>query len=861
MALSPMMQQYATIKEKYKDSILLYRLGDFYEMFFDDAVTASRVLELTLTGRDCGLSERAPMCGVPYHAVDSYVAKLIDSGYKVAICEQITKPGDQKGIVERKIVREITPGTKIDEEMLVDNRNNYLMSVCFDDGKAGVSWVDISTGELNHVQFDAQVQLHLNELLSRVAPSEIICNGEMMNKAADLSIVKFGGVCPFTLYDETAFTYENALESIKNNMKEWKSVADRKLCVCSAGALFTYLVATQKRTLSYLSRSELDSETDCLGIDSNARKTLELVPAVGEKSKVNLYAFMNHTSTNMGARLLRKWIEKPSGNYDEINLRLDAIGYFCENRDVADKITEGLKEVRDVERFATRASYGNMSPKDCRAMGDSLYALSEKVMPLVSACENTYIRNIAGGISDFTDLAALIRAAIDPSPAAILREGGVINDGFDAELDSYRTVQRDSKTVLKRMEEAEKEQTGIKNLRIAYNRVFGYYIEVSKTQTELVPFRYVRRQTVANGERYVTEELKDLESKILNAEEYAKTREQQLFDGIVSKIKERVEDVLASAKNVAALDCVLSLFVTSRARGYVRPEIGRNVTELKITEGRHPVVEDLLGFDSFVPNDTLLNDTTDRIMLITGPNMAGKSVYMRQVALIVIMAHIGCYVPAKAARICPVDKIFTRVGASDDLSTGRSTFMVEMSEVSSILDSATPNSLILLDEIGRGTSTFDGLSIAWSIIDYLTTTLKAKTLFSTHYYELTELEGVNDGLKNYKMTVREFKGSIIFVRKLMRGSANRSFGIEVAGLAGLPDEILTKAKELLKKLEKSDVARKEKEQANYQLSIFSDNSNREIISIIRDLDVENLTPRRALDVLYDLREKLDNDQN
>ncbi len=861
MALSPMMQQYINIKEKYKDTILLYRLGDFYEMFFDDAVTASRVLELTLTGRDCGLAERAPMCGVPYHAVDSYVAKLIDNGYKVAICEQTTKPGEQKGIVERKIVREITPGTKIDEEMLVDNRNNYLMSIYLEDGKVGVSWVDISTGELNHVQFDAQIQLHLNELLARVAPSEIICNGEMMNKATDLSIVKFGGVCPFTLYNESAFEYENALESVKNNMREWKSVTDRKLCVSSAGALLTYLVTTQKRTLGYLSHSELDSENDCLGIDANARKTLELVPSGGDKSRVNLYGFMNHTSTNMGARMLRKWIEKPSRDYSEINARLDAITYFCKNKAAADELVDDLKDVRDIERFATRASYGNMSPKDCRAMGDSLFALSEKVVPRAKSCENTYVRGLMKKTGDFSGLAALIRAAVSASPAAVVREGGVINDGFDKDLDGYRDIQRDSKSILKRMEETEKEQTGIKNLRIAYNRVFGYYIEVSKTQTELVPYRYIRRQTVANGERYVTEELKDLESKILNAEEYAKAREQQLFDGVVAKIKERVDDILSSAKSIAALDCVLSLWQVSCLRGYVRPEIGQDVEEIKIVEGRHPVVENLIGFDSFVPNDTLMNDKTDRIVLITGPNMAGKSVYMRQVALIIIMAHIGCYVPAKAARICPIDKIFTRVGASDDLSTGRSTFMVEMSEVSSILDNATDKSLILLDEIGRGTSTFDGLSIAWAIIDYLTATLKAKTLFSTHYHELTELEGVNDGLKNYKMTVREFKGNIIFVRKLMRGSANRSFGIEVAGLAGLPEQILTKAKEILKKLEKSDVARKEKEQSNYQLSIFSDNSNREIISIIRDLDVENLTPRKALDVLYDLREKLDNDQN
>ncbi len=714
MALSPMMRQYMSIKECYQDTILLYRLGDFYEMFFDDAVTASRVLDLTLTGRDCGLDERAPMCGVPYHAVDSYMARLIDAGYKVAICEQTTKPGEQKGIVERKIVREVTPGTKIDEDMLVDNKNNYLMSVYVDGERAGASWADISTGELNHVQFDAQLQLHLNELLARVSPSEIICNAAAFNKSVDLSLVKFGGVCPFTRYDEDAFEYETALSTVKANMRDWTSVADKRLCVCSAGALFKYLVTTQKRALSYISRSTLDAE-DCLGIDSNARRTLELVPQSGEKNKVNLYSFMNKTVTSMGARLLRKIIEKPSRDYDEINLRLDAIDFFNANKSTAIKIREALSGVRDIERFAARASYGNMSPKDCRAMGDSLYALSEIVMPIAKECDDAYVKRVASGILDFTSLAELVRTAVNPSPAAVVREGGVINDGFDEELDSYRAVQRDSKGILKKMEDDEKLETGIKNLRIAYNRVFGYYIEVSKTQTDLVPYRYVRRQTVANGERYVTEELKELESKILNSEELSKQREQTLFDEIVERIKTRVDDILASAKNVAMLDCLLSMWEVSQTRGYVRPEIGVDVNELKIVEGRHCIVEKLIGADSFVPNDTLLNSDSDRIMLITGPNMAGKSVYMRQVALITIMAHLGCFVPAKSARICPIDKIFTRVGASDDLSTGRSTFMVEMSEVSNILENATPNSLILLDEIGRGTSTFDGLSIAWSI--------------------------------------------------------------------------------------------------------------------------------------------------
>ncbi len=863
MALSPMMQQYMQIKDRYKDTLVFYRLGDFYEMFFDDAIVASRELELTLTGRDCGLEERAPMCGVPFHAVEGYVAKLLEKGYKVAICEQTTKPGEQKGIVERNIVREITPGTKIDSEMLVDNVNNYLMSLYAEGNGVGASWVDISTGEFNHAQFDAQAALHLNELLSRVAPSEIICNAEMLKKSVDLSLVKFGGVCPFSLFDETAYDFDNAYKVVKNDLKDRKSLEGKRLCICAAGALLEYLERTQKRTLKHISKSEQENVEDFMGIDGNARKTLELTSSMGEgNGRGSLYKFLNRTSTAMGARLLRKWIEKPSRNMDEINSRLDAVSYLISDAGFLNALKGDLGGIYDLERIVSRASYGNISPKDCRCLGDSLVALEKTAKTCAEHRENPMINDLIGNFGDFNELAALLCSAIDPTPASLVRDGGVIADGFDKELDEYRNLHSNSKVTLKKIEEFEKNETGIKNLKISYNRVFGYYIEVPKSQLGLVPYRYVRRQTIASGERFITEELKDIESKILNAEEYAKNREVQIFEAIIKKINERVDDILSVAKKVAYLDCLVShATVATENVGYVRPVIGNDATEIRITEGRHCVVEKLLGAEKFVPNDTLLDSDENRTMLITGPNMAGKSIYMRQVAIIVILAHIGCFVPAKKAEICPVDKIFTRVGATDDLSTGRSTFMVEMSEVANILDNATDKSLLLLDEIGRGTATFDGLSIAWAIIDYLSANIKAKTLFSTHYHELTELEGVYPGLKNYKMTVREFHGSIIFMRKLMRGSANKSFGIEVAGLAGLPEAVLKKAKELLKKLESSDIARKEHENNNYQLSIFSNNSNNEILSILKDVDVDELTPRKAFDIICDIKEKLDNDRN
>lgn len=860
MGLSPMMQQYFKIKDKYPNTIIFYRLGDFYEMFFDDAITASRELELTLTGRDCGLEERAPMCGVPYHAAESYVAKLIEKGYRVAICEQVTKPGEQKGIVTREVIREITAGTKIDGEMLVDDTNNYLMSVFMSGNAVGVSWVDISTGEFNHTQFDAQVALHLNELISRVNPSEIICNAEMLAQSVNLSVVKFGGVCPFSAYDEEQFSYEIALDNVKGNLKDYKSMANKSLCICSAGALLAYIKSTQKRSLKNIFETSDDNDKKYVSIDTSARKTLELTSQMNGDKRGSLYWFMNHTQTPMGARLLRKWMEMPSLDFEEIKQRQNAVTFLYANSEFSKQLHGIMGQIRDIERIVARAAYGNINPKECRALGDSLSAVV-RVTEMLKAADDTMLHQLLASISDFSELSNLLCCALVESPPVHTRDGGIIATGFDAQLDEYRSLKDNSHARIKEMAEHEKEVTGIKNLKISYNRVFGYYIEVPKAQTDLAPYRYVRRQTVANGERYVTDDLKNLESDIFNAEDNARARELALLEKLIEKIRDRVEDVVNTAKSIAYLDCLLSLECVAENDGYVKPEVDAESKEIKIVEGRHCVVEKLLKNESFVPNDTALDSSDSRTMLITGPNMAGKSIYMRQVAIIVIMAFMGSYVPAKSAKIGFVDKIFTRVGASDDLSTGRSTFMVEMSEVSNILENATDNSLLLLDEIGRGTATFDGLSIAWAIIEYLTKNLKAKTLFSTHYHELTELEGVYEGLKNYKMTVREYKGNIIFMRKLMRGSANRSFGIEVAGLAGLPQEVLIKAKELLKKLESSDIARKERENTNYQLSIFSDNSNSEVIAILKEIDLEDLSPRKALDILYDLKEKLINDRN
>lgn len=856
MALAPMMKQYLQVKEQYKDAILMYRLGDFYECFFDDAITVSKELDLVLTGRDSGLAERAPMCGVPYHAADNYIAKLIEKGYKVAICEQMTPPG-QKGLIERKVVRVITPGTLVDSSMLNDETNNYLACVALVDGEIGFAWTDISTGEFNHIAMSAKMNVKLNELLARIHPSEIICNEEMLGESVNLSLVKFGGVCPFTLYNEVAFNYENACKVIlqKFGKENFKEIDKSKVCTCAVGALLSYLEETQKRNLINIKNSVREEMTGTMSIDGAARKTLELVEnAANGKKRGSLLWVIDKTCTKMGARKLRSWVEMPSTDETEINERLDAVEELYNNVEKRVAAEEQLKIVADIERICGRLSFGNIAPRDCLALGQSIVDFPI-LKNIISDLKSQMFKKINNSIYDLSELGELILRAISDKPSTFIRDGGVIADGFNEKLDEYRGYATHAKAILEKMEANEKALTGIKGLRISFNKVFGYYIEVPKGQVGLVPYRYVRKQTTVNTERYITDELKELETKVLNADEMAIKLENEIYDKLLEKIKEYFEEISCSAKAIAVFDCLLSNALTARENGYVKPIIDSSIKEIKISQGRHPIVEKLLKGESFVPNDTFLDDDGN-IMLITGPNMAGKSVYMKQVALIVILAHIGSFVPAAMARMPVVDKLFTRVGASDDLGTGRSTFMVEMSEVAYILENVTDNSLILLDEIGRGTSTYDGLSIAWAIIEFISQGYKAKTLFSTHYHELTELEGIVKGVKNYKLTLKEINGNIVFLRKLMRGSANRSFGIEVAGLSGLPDFVLERAKQILKSLEKSDILHKDAKLADGQLSLFNNiNNNAEINAILSELDIDNISPRHALDVLADLKEK------
>ena len=854
MALSPMMAQYLNIKENNPGCLLLFRLGDFYELFFDDAITASKELDLVLTGRDCGLNERAPMCGVPFHAVDGYIAKLVEKGYKVAICEQLNNP--KKGIATREIVRVITPGTVMESDMLTADANNYLLSVCLEDGKAGVCWADISTGEFNRMTIDAAIAIKLNDLLLRIKPSEIICNGEMKMLSRNLSAVKYGGLCEFQQIDETEFNIDNAREIIPAMCKDSANILkEETVCVKACGALLRYVRQTQKRDLKYIHSNENDEKT--MTIDSIALSTLEITAPANGKKQGSLYSAVNKTLTGMGARLLVKRLTAPSTDVQTINLRLDGTEELVNDKILRGEVADALSGIFDIERISTRIAYGNITPKECVALANSLDKLPI-LKKAISSCKSEIITALRNTLDTLTDIADELHSAIKSDPSTFIRDGGVINDGYNKELDEYRSASKNSKAILAEIEAKEKERTGIKNMRVGYNSVFGYYIEVSKSQTGLVPYEYVRKQTTANAERYITEELKQIEDKILHAEERALAIEAELYSALIKKLSAFCDRMLATAFIVANIDVLYSSAEVASKYRYTKPVVTDENRNINIKEGRHVTVE-RIGTETFVPNDTFLNDNDSRTMIITGPNMAGKSVYMRQVALIVILAQAGFFVPADKAEIGIVDRIFTRVGASDDLHTGRSTFMVEMSEVAHILENATDNSLILLDEVGRGTATYDGLSIAWSIIEYLSEKFKAKTLFSTHYHELTDLEGVVDGVKNYKMTVRELNGNIIFMRKLMRGSANRSFGIEVAGLSGLPKKVIDGAKLHLKKLEKLNVAR-QNDSAYQQISLFNADKTNEILKILEEINMDDISPRNAYDILTDLKEKAEGEK-
>ena len=861
MSLSPMMTQYKRIKRDYPDTILMFRLGDFYEMFFEDAETASRELDLTLTGRACGMKERAPMCGVPYHAVQAYISKLLKKGYKVAICEQMQDPAEVKGIVDRDVTRIITGGTITDTESLSGDKNNFLMSLYLDEKGVGAVWTDISTAETYNHFIPSPVKVKLNDLLLRVKPAEIIGNSKMLEESVELSAVKYGSVCNISQYDDAMYDYETAKRTLTGIVeeRELKNLCKLPQCVCAEGALVAYVRHNQFRNDVNIGSAENYESDLYMDIDANTAKTLELTESQSRKRGTTLRDVINKTLTPMGDRLLQKQLLRPLCSKPEIDKRLDAVDTLFRNTILREGLRTQLASIKDIVRISANLALGDIKPKDVIALNVSFHALPA-IKTALNAIENGLLCELNSGIDTLSDMSELIDNAVYVPDTVEKdkekdREFYIIKQGYDKQLDEYRSIEKNSKQIIAEMEASERERTKIKNLRISYNRLFGYFIEVPRQFDSMTPEDYVRRQTVANAERYTTDALKELEYKVLNAADLAEKREKALYSQILATLRKKCDRINSLGKAIAELDCLVSLATVAKQNGYCRPEISVD-GEIIITEGRHPVAELLPSEEIFVPNGTVLNKTDSRIMLITGPNMAGKSLYMRQVALITVLAHIGSFVPAKSAKIGLVDKIFTRVGASDDISTGRSTFMVEMSEVSTILENATDSSLVLLDEIGRGTSTYDGLSIAWAVIEYMSSHSAAKVLFSTHFHELTELEGEIDGLKNYKFTAKEIDGGIRFIRKIMRGSANKSFGIEVSALAGLPPSVLDRAKQLLSRLVNADIAHKASE--TRQISMF-DNAMQydEVIRILKDTDINNITPRHALDIICDLKEKID----
>ena len=860
MALSQMMQHYLSMKEKYKDCVLFYRLGDFYEMFFDDAVKVSGLLDLTLTGRDCGLEERAPMCGIPYHAADMYIGKLVALGEKVAICDQLSDPKEAgRGLVERDVVRIVSAGTLIDEDMLEEGRNNYIACLFkWTDGVA-VAWTDITTGEFLVQEFVGETAIDdvLGQLV-KLSVAEVICNEETLLAVKNRKELKHNLLPAFSCYMPWAFNVkhaeENLLEQLKSRSLSAYGLAAKENMIAAAGALIEYLRETQKHALANISSIKVINRDKFMVIDSTAARNLELTRNNSENKKYgSLLWVLDKTKTGMGTRLLNRIVLSPLKDLAEINYRQDGVEELFNASVVRMGLLETLKEIKDVERLSGKISNGNLTPRDCLALAASLSAIPSVKFQL-SGFTSAILTQINEDLPELKELTDMLMAAIDPDAPALIKDGGYIRDGFNAELDELRSIKENGKQYMQELEAREKERTGIKTLKVGYNRVFGYYIEISNSFKDKAPVEYIRKQTLTTGERFITEELKIFEEKILTSGEKALKLESQIYARIQEVLSEHIDVLKKISEALATLDVLVSFATVAKERRYVRPLMKESGTPLKITEGRHPVVE-AISKERFVPNDALLDNEENRCAIITGPNMAGKSTYMRQVALIVLMAHVGAYVPAKAAEIPLIDRIFTRVGASDNLIFDQSTFMVEMTEVATILLHATKDSLLVLDEVGRGTSTYDGLSIAWSVIEFLTKNTKAKTLFSTHYHELTELENSLDGVKNYKVTVKELNGAVVFLRKIARGGANRSFGIEVAALAGVPKEVTARAKGILKMLEKSDIAKGkirveevEEEPAARELT--------KVERILADTDVNTLSPMQALLFLEDLKEQL-----
>ncbi len=878
MALSPMMQHYVATKKEYPDCILFYRLGDFYEMFFEDAQTVSRELELTLTGKDCGLEERAPMCGVPYHAAEVYISKLIEKGYKVAICEQVEDPKKAKGMVKREVIRVVTPGTMLEGQNLDETRNNYLMCIVCTEDRFGVSIADVSTGECLVTEMDLQRKL-LDEI-HKFMPAEIICNQAFLVCGVDVEDLKGRLSIALSALDDWYFDDSSCEQTLRDHFHctslQGLGLGDFCCGTIAAGALFRYLLETQKSNLAQMTHITPYSAEKYMLLDSSTRRNLELTETLREKQKRgSLLWVLDKTGTAMGARMLRRFIEQPLIDSAEIEDRLDAVEELTRQPMIREEIREYLRPIYDMERLASRISYQSANPRDLIAFRSSLEMLPFLKQLLNSFEKSAALNRIQEDMDSLEDLCRLITDAIAEDPPLAMKEGGIIKDGYHEKVDEYRRAKNEGKEWLSQLENQEREKTGIRNLRIRYNKVFGYYLEVTNSFKNLVPDYYVRKQTLANAERYTTDRLKELEDTILGAEDRLSTLEYEIFCQVREQISGEVERIQRTARAVAALDVFASLSLVAEKNRFVRPKLNQK-GRIHIQEGRHPVVEQMIPNDMFIANDTYLDNGDHRISIITGPNMAGKSTYMRQTALIVLMAQIGSFVPAKKADIGIVDRIFTRVGASDDLASGQSTFMVEMTEVANILRNATANSLLILDEIGRGTSTFDGLSIAWAVIEYIADTriLGAKTLFATHYHELTELEGKLPGVHNYCIAVKEKGDDIVFLRKIIAGGADKSYGIQVARLAGVPEAVLARARELSDQLSDADITLSVKEFAGgkkhrtkaphydevdlSQMSLFDTVKNDAIIEEIDQLDISNLTPLEALNTLYRLQNKIKN---
>lgn len=881
MALSPMMEKYLETKNEYPDCILFYRLGDFYEMFFDDAELASKELGLTLTGKDCGLSERAPMCGVPYHAVESYLTRLVENGHKVAIAEQMEDPKLAKGLVKREVIRVVTPGTILDTAALDETKNHYIMSVAYERGVFGIAISDVTTGDFFLTEVEKKEQLY--DEIFRFSPSEIVFNEPFLMSGADLSQLQQKLSFSTSALDSWRFKEEDAKKCLLKHFEvaslESLGAAVYPVGVIASGALMSYLLDTQKTELRHITRMQVFSRAKFMIIDTSTRRNLELTETLREKQKRgSLLWVLDKTKTAMGARTLRKYVEQPLLEKKDILNRQEAVGELKEDQILREELREYLNPIYDLERLLGRISYRTANPRDLIAFKNSLGMLPH-IKTLLRNVKSGLLQELCDAIDPLEDLYTLIDQSIEEDPPIQLHEGGIIKDGFHEQVDQYRSAKTEGKNWLAEIEAEEREKTGIKSLRIRFNKVFGYYLEVTNSFLDMVPDYFIRKQTLTGAERFITPKLKELEDTILGAEDKLYSLEYELFATVRDTISGEIERVQRSAAALAQIDALASLGYVAERNRYTCPKINEKGV-ISIKNGRHPVIEQMITSEQFVPNDTELNNEDDRIMIITGPNMAGKSTYMRQTALLTLMAQIGSFVPADEANIGICDRIFTRVGASDDLSSGQSTLMVEMTEVANILRNATKKSLIILDEIGRGTSTFDGLSIAWAVVEYIANPkiIGAKTLFATHYHELTELEGAIPGVQNYCVSVKEQGDSIVFLRKIVKGGADKSYGIQVARLAGVPKPVLQRADELVDELIDTDIAQRAREIASYagigmantkrvqkqddvdanQLTLFDTVKDDDVLTEIQEMDLSRMTPLDAMNTLYRIQSKLNN---